>query len=114
MVRRWLEARARELDVRLEFADSPQQVLGDVHGTTPPDCVILDACSSSDGDATPLWRRLRRSTGPRVPILLYSSSSRWQGVADTARDAVDGVLSRPFDPDTLLDAARRVSASMAA
>jgi len=59
-----------------------------------------------------LWRQLRQDPGTRqIPILLYSSSSRWQTMAEAVASTaqVDAFLPRPFTTDTLVDAAQRLA-----
>ena len=109
MVRQWLGVQAAELGITLVFAsdgDETRRAITDEE----PDCVVLDASTSAEDDA-PLWSQLRRAPETQhIPLLLYSSSQRWQRVAELAANEVDGILTRPFTTATLLDAARRASA----
>ena len=102
-VRQWLGRRAEELGVRLRFADGGE--LLDAIGDETPDCVVLDAYSSR-GDPSPMWRQLREGPATRhIPVLVYSSSNRWQRVAELAGESVDGYIPRPFTLETMLCAA---------
>jgi CheY-like chemotaxis protein len=113
LVRRWLGLRAEELGVQLEFASSGSELLAAI-GDRTPDCVVMDASSSTD-ERAPLWRQLRDAPETcHIPILLYSSSSRWQTVAELAGATVDGFLPRPFTPDTMLCAVQRLTNQAAA
>jgi CheY-like chemotaxis protein len=107
-VRRWLGHRAEELGIQIDFARSTGEARTSIQHR-PPDCVVLDACSST-GDPAPLWQQLRQDPRTQhIPILLYSSSSRWQTVAEMAGSQVDGFIPRPFSPDSLVNAARSVA-----
>jgi len=107
LVRRWLGLRAEELGVHLEFAGSAGELMAAIGGSTP-DCVVLDACSSAtDTDAAPVWRQLREAPETQhIPILLYSSSSRWQTLAELAGATVDGFIPKPFTADAIVSAAQ--------
>jgi CheY-like chemotaxis protein len=110
MVRQLLGVRAEELGVRVTFTRSNGE-LREALQHEPPDCVVLDACSSSD-PALPLWRQLRQDPGTRrIPILLYSSSRNWEPLAEAVASdqQVDALLPRPFDTEALLDAAGRLA-----
>jgi CheY-like chemotaxis protein len=110
MVRQWLGGRAEELGVSVTFARSNGE-LREALEEEPPDCVVLDACSSSD-PALPMWRQLRQDPDTRhIPILLYSSSGHWQAVAEAVASdrQVDALLPRPFDTAALVDAAGRLA-----
>lgn len=109
LVRRWLGLRAEELGIHLQFADSGVELLEAID-IDPPDCVVMDASSSTEARQDPLWRRLRESPATsHIPILLYSSSNRWQRVAELAGETVDGYLARPFTPDLMLSAAQQAA-----
>ena len=106
LVRKWMGLRAEELGVTLRFASGSRELWRAIDEDRP-DCVVLDASSSVD-EPTPLWRQLReRSATRQIPVLLYSSSSRWQAVAEQAGATVDGYIPRPFTPEAVVDAARR-------
>jgi CheY-like chemotaxis protein len=108
LVREWLGRRAAELGVDMTFARSSGEALR-VIGARAPDCVVLDACTGAEDDA-PLWSQLRKDPGTRhIPVLLYSSSRRWQRVAELAGAELDGFVPRPFTTDALLDAAYRAT-----
>jgi CheY-like chemotaxis protein len=90
------------------FAGSSDEALQAIESERP-DCVVLDACTSAD-EGAPVWSRLRQTPCAQdIPLLLYSSSERWQRVAELAGAEVDGVISRPFTPDVLLSAAHHAS-----
>ncbi len=109
MVRQWLGLQAAQLGIELSFAGSGGETLRAIHAD-PPDCVVLDASSSSEEDA-PLWTQLRSAPSTQhIPVLLYSSSDRWQRVAELAGAQVDGFVARPFTTAVLLDAARQARA----
>jgi len=108
LVRKWLGLHAEELGVQLTFTDGNYELLEAIDHETP-DCVVMDACSST-GEARPMWRQLRETPATsHIPILVYSSSSRWQRVAELAGESVDGFIPRPFTPETMLTAAKRAS-----
>ena len=110
MVRQWLDAEAAGMGVTMVFAGSRDEALRAIDAELP-DCVVLDASSSSAEVDEPLWRRLRSAPATRdLPLLLYSSSSRWQRVAELAASDVDGFLARPFTPEALFCAAQRAAA----
>jgi CheY-like chemotaxis protein len=112
MVRRWLSERAEELGVEMEFAETATG-LRDALSAATPDCVVLDACSSTR-ERLPLWHELRQDPRTQhIPILLYSSSDRWQTVAELAGASVDGYLRRPFDAASLAQAAERAAGARA-
>ena len=113
LVQRWMGLRAEELGIDLEFATCGSELMEAIDHT-PPDCVVMDASSSSD-EQSPLWRRLRElPETSHIPILLYSSSDRWQTVAELAGATVDGYLARPFTPDVMLSAAQQAAGGAAA
>lgn len=108
LVRLWLGLRAEELGVQLEFATSGSELRSALEDRLP-DCLVMDASSSAD-ERGPLWRQLRDAPETRhIPILLYSSSNRWQTVAELAGASVDGFLPRPFTADTMLSVAQRLT-----
>ena len=104
LVRRWLHLRARDLGVRLRFVGCGNELMEAIGGADSPDCVVMDAATAAEGE---LWHHLRERSD--VPILLYSSSCRWQPVAEEAGRAVDGYIPRPFTPEVMVNAARRVA-----
>jgi DNA-binding response OmpR family regulator len=104
LVRRWLGVRAEELGVQLRFALSGSELMEAIGGPDTPDCVVMDASTSAEG---PLWHRLRETSN--VPILVYSSSNKWQKVAELAGASVDGFIPRPFTPDAMVSAARQAA-----
>jgi CheY-like chemotaxis protein len=107
-VRQWLGSRADELGIQMIFAKDSGEAFEAINAETP-DCVVLDASTSAD-ESTPLWDQLRRDPSTHdIPVLLYSSSARWQHVAELAADEVDEYLPRPFTSEALLDAALRIS-----
>lgn len=113
LVQQWFGLRAEELGVDLVFATCSNELIEAI-GDDPPDCVVLDALSSSD-ERSPLWCLLREMPETRhIPILLYSSSDRWQSVAELAGAEVDGYLARPFTPDLMLSAAEQAAGRAAA
>lgn len=106
LVRMLLGLQAEELGVEISFAASGGEALQAIQRGAP-DCVVLDACSAIDDDP-PVWTRLRQSTETRrIPVLLYSSSDRWQRVAELAGAELDGFIARPFTPAALLSAAEQ-------
>lgn len=108
MVRQWLGYRAEELGIEVTFAKDRSETLDAISSRTP-DCVVLDALSSSAEDA-PIWDHLRQDPATnQIPVLLYSSSDRWQRVAELAGRRMDGFIPRPFTTDSLVSAAQRVS-----
>lgn len=109
LVRQWLRFNAEKLDVQLVYAYDTEEAMAAVREKTP-DCVFLDVCSSTD-DTVPLWYLLRCNPylPPQVPILLYSSSRHWQGVAEQESLAVDGYVCSPFTLDVLVRAAREAT-----
>jgi DNA-binding response OmpR family regulator len=113
LVRQWLGLQAEQQGVDLIFAGTGGEALLAM-ASADPDCVILDALSSVGG-GTPLWPELRQLAESRhIPVLLYSSSDRWQRVAELAGAELDGFIPRPFTPDTLLHAARQARSRRAA
>ena len=108
MVRQWLGYRAEELGIEVTFAADRGETL-DAINSRVPDCVVLDAHSSSTEDA-PIWDHLHQDPATnQIPVLLYSSSERWQRVAELAGQQVDGFIPRPFTTDSLIHAAERVA-----
>jgi len=108
LVRQWLGLQAAEQGVEMIFAVSGGEAL-EVMENEAPDCVVLDALSSV-GEETLLWSKLREAAETQqIPVLLYSSSERWQRVAELAGAELDGFIARPFTPVALLDAAQRAS-----
>ena len=108
MVRQWLDAEAAGMGVTMVFAGTQDEALRAID-TELPDCVVLDASSSANAEE-PLWRRLRSAPETQhLPLLLYSSSSRWQRVAELAASDVDGFIARPFTPEALFSAAQRAA-----
>ncbi len=108
LVREWLGLQAAQLGVEMIFAGSGGEALQAIRSEAP-DCVVLDACSAVE-DGPPLWARLRESPElQHIPVLLYSSSDRWQRVAELAGAQLDGFIARPFTTDALLSVARRAS-----
>jgi len=113
LVRLWLGLRAEELGVQLEFAASGTELRSAIEDRLP-DCVVMDASSSTD-ERAPLWRQLRDAPETsHIPILLYSSSNHWQTVAELAGATVDGFLPRPFTADVMLDVAQQLTSRAAA
>jgi DNA-binding response OmpR family regulator len=113
LVREWLGRRADELGVEMTFARSSDEALRAI-GVDAPDCVVLDACTGAEDDA-PLWSQLRQDPDTRhIPVLLYSSSRRWQRVAELAGAELDGFIPRPFTTDSLLAAAHLAATRRAA
>ena len=112
LVRQWLGLQAEDLGVQIFFAASSGEALEAISAESP-DCVVLDARSSADSEA-PLWNRIRQAPeSQHIPVLLYSSSDRWQRVAELAGAQMDGFIDRPFTTETLLHAARRASSRRA-
>jgi CheY-like chemotaxis protein len=110
MVRQWLGAEAAGLGVTMVFAESRDEALRAI-GVESPDCVVLDASSSAGELDAPLWTQLRSAPATQhLPLLLYSSSTRWQRVAELAASDVDGFIARPFTPEALFCAAQRAAA----
>jgi CheY-like chemotaxis protein len=108
MVRRWLGQQAAQLGVEMVFCGNGGEALQAIR-SAPPDCVVLDACSSAEQDL-PLWTHLRQNAETQhLPLLLYSSSDRWQRVAELAGAELDGFIARPFTPAALLSAAEQAS-----
>ncbi len=108
MVRQWLGYQAEDLGIEVTFAKDRGETLEAIN-TRTPDCVVMDVHSSAEEDA-PLWNQLRQDPATHhIPVLLYSSSDRWQCVAELAGEQVDGFISRPFTADNLVHAAQRVS-----
>lgn len=108
LVRRWLGVRAEEIGVELVFAGTTRELFEAIDDA-PPDCVVMDASSSTD-EADPLWQQLRQSPErAHIPILLYSSSARWQTVAELAGATVDGFIPRPFTPEAVVSAAQQAT-----
>jgi DNA-binding response OmpR family regulator len=110
LVRRWLGVRAEELGIQLRFALSGKELMEAVGGPDSPDCVVMDA-STGAGSEGPLWCRLRETSN--VPILVYSSSNKWQTVAEQAGASVDGFIPRPFTAETMVCAARQAASRRA-
>ena len=115
LVRQWLGLQAEQQGVEMIFAASGgEALLAMASASAAPDCVVLDALSSV-GEETPSWPELRQlAESRRIPVLLYSSSDRWQRVAELAGAELDGFIPRPFTPDTLLLAAQQASSRRAA
>lgn len=115
LVRQWLGAEAAGLGVTMVFAGSRDEALRAIDDELP-DCVVLDASSSASAEIDePLWRKLRSAPATQhLPLLLYSSSSRWQRVAELAASDVDGFIARPFTPEALFCAAQRAASRRAA
>jgi len=112
MVRQWLGAEAEGKGVTMVFAETRDEALRAID-IELPDCVVLDASSSASSAELeePLWRKLRSAPATRnLPLLLYSSSNRWQRVAELAASETDGFLARPFTPEALFCAAQRAAA----
>jgi CheY-like chemotaxis protein len=108
LVRRWFGQQAAERGIELIFAQDCEEARLAI-SSEPPDCVVLDA-SSSTGEDAPLWSQLRQDPETHdIPVLLYSSSQRWQRVAELAGAQMDGFLPRPFTTETLIDAAQRAA-----
>jgi DNA-binding response OmpR family regulator len=108
LVRAWLGRRAAELGVEMIFARSGGETLSAID-ELPPDCVVLDASTSVE-EEPPVWSQLP----DHIPVLLYSSSRRWQRVAELAGAQLDGFIARPFTTDSLLVAAQRATERRAA
>ena len=107
LVRRWLTSEAAHHGVHLLFADGEDAL--DRISAEQPDCVFLDA-SSCPLDDQPLWDRLAaRPDTSHIPVLVYSSSTHWQVIAQLAGAEANGYLPRPFTTETLVDAARRAA-----
>lgn len=101
LVQKWFHDQAEALDVDVIFADSRSEAF-EIACQELPDCIVLDA-SSSMGEEQPLWSSLRHEPlTQHIPVLMYSSSWRWQGIAESAGAVVDGCLPRPFTASGLL------------
>ena len=113
LVQRYLAQQAAELGAELVFARDGAEARRAIDDCDP-DCIVLDTASSVE-ETVPLWRALRRDPETQhLPLLLYSSSQRWQCVAELAAREVDGLLPRPFSAAALLEAAQRASTRRAA
>lgn len=76
-----------------------------VAGGDRPDLALVDFNLAGGEDGLSLIRRLHAEQG--VPALLVTA---FEHRADEARDAVLGVLSKPFKPAALLDAVQAAGA----
>lgn len=104
-VRAWWQAQNQTIGAKLTFAldlEEARKALQNADRPRPR-CVIADACSllvdAQQGD-----RLVRRLSGLGVPVLVYSSSTRWSSLARILGTQLDGCLERPF---ALVDALRR-------
>lgn len=108
LVRQIMATQAAELGVQVVFATDRGETISAISDERP-DCVVMDASSCSDDAPAPLWAELKQNPATvNLPLLLYSSSERWQSVAALAASQVDAYLPRPFSTATLLHAARAV------
>ncbi len=112
MVQRWIGLQAAELGIELIFARDSDEALAAI-ASEPPDCVLLDASTGAE-DISPLWSQIRGSKDTQhIPVVLYSSSERWQRVVELAAPEVDGFLPLPFTTEALLREARRAATERA-
>jgi CheY-like chemotaxis protein len=112
MVQKWFALQAADLGIQLTFARDSGEARAAI-ANEPPDCVLLDASTGAEEEA-PLWSQLRRAPETQhIPVVLYSSSERWQRVVELAAPEVDGFLPLPFTTEALIREARRAAVERA-
>ena len=67
----------------------------------PPDVVLLDL-GLPDMDADEFVRRYRALPGPHAPLIVFSAVDAVVAAQATERLGASGLLTKPFDLDTLL------------
>jgi DNA-binding response OmpR family regulator len=104
-VQRWISAQAEELGVDVSFVDNCSRPSGREHEPWP-DAVVMDvtSCGELRGES---WQRLCDVLNDRsVPLLVYSSASRMNTVAESLGKRCNGYLERPFTLEQAIARAR--------
>ncbi len=103
-VRSWWESQNESVGAKLTFVTTLGAARDVIARHSPkPRCVIADA-GSLIFDAQGGDRLVRRLATLEVPVLTYSSSSRWVSLSRIVGDRLAGSLERPFG---LIDALQR-------
>ena len=94
-VQRWIAAQAEQLEVDVSFVDNRKSE--SVPETEPrPDAIVMDVASCGELRGAG-WKRLWRCLDDRsVPLLVYSSCRRLNGLAECLGSRCNGFLKRPF------------------
>lgn len=67
-----------------------------------PDCVVLDVMMPGL-DGFEVLRRIRALDGGPVPVVVLTAAAGTETASQAWRAGADGFLSKPFEPDRLLD-----------
>ncbi|MDO5056068.1 MAG: response regulator [Lautropia sp.] len=96
----------RQLGIEVDGVGNLEQA-ADVLATRTYDLVIVDP-EQPDGCGLTMLRRFRRATGSRVPVVVFSASSRLPDLLRSALAGCSGYLVKPLSVPALHATARRI------